>query len=48
MSDMDVPTLELRNLQTRFHTRDGVLPVVDGVSFTLARGKVLGLSLIHI
>jgi len=43
MSDMDVPTLELRNLQTRFHTRDGVLPVVDGVSFTLARGKVLGL-----
>jgi oligopeptide/dipeptide ABC transporter ATP-binding protein len=43
MSDVDVPTLELRNLQTRFHTRDGVLPVVDGVSFTLARGKVLGL-----
>jgi len=43
MSYMDVPTLVLRNLQTRFHTRDGVLPVVDGVSFTLARGKVLGL-----
>ena len=39
----EVPTLELRDLQTRFHTRDGVLPVVDGVSFTLARGKVLGL-----
>jgi len=43
MSDIEVPTLELRDLQTRFHTRDGVLPVVDGVSFTLARGKVLGL-----
>ena len=39
----DVPTLELRELTTRFHTRDGVLPVVDGVSFALARGKVLGL-----
>jgi len=43
MSADDVPTLEVRNLQTRFHTRGGVLPVVDGVSFTLARGKVLGL-----
>jgi len=39
----DVPTLEVRDLQTRFHTRAGVLPVVDGVSFTLGRGKVLGL-----
>ena len=39
----EVPTLEVRNLETRFHTRDGVLPVVDGVSFTLGRGKVLGL-----
>jgi peptide/nickel transport system ATP-binding protein len=39
----DIPVLELRDLRTRFHTRDGVLPVVDGVSFTLARGKVLGL-----
>ncbi|HSV47374.1 MAG TPA: ABC transporter ATP-binding protein [Ramlibacter sp.] len=39
----DVPTLEVRKLQTSFHTRNGVLPVVDGVSFTLARGKVLGL-----
>ncbi|HEY9064052.1 MAG TPA: ABC transporter ATP-binding protein [Burkholderiaceae bacterium] len=39
----ELPTLDVRNLQTRFHTRDGVLPVVDGVSFTLGRGKVLGL-----
>jgi len=38
-----VPTLEVRHLQTRFHTRAGVLPVVDDVSFTLGRGKVLGL-----
>ena len=39
----DIPTLEVRNLHTRFHTRAGVLPVIDGVSFTVARGKVLGL-----
>ncbi|MBV8617397.1 MAG: ABC transporter ATP-binding protein [Curvibacter sp.] len=37
------PTLEVRDLHTRFHTRDGVLPVVDGLSFTLERGQVLGL-----
>ncbi|KQP22526.1 ABC transporter ATP-binding protein [Pseudorhodoferax sp. Leaf267] len=35
--------LELRDLRTQFHTRDGVLTVVDGVSFTLQRGQVLGL-----
>ena len=40
---MATPTLEVRDLHTRFHTRAGVLPVVDGVSFTLGRGKVLGL-----
>ena len=37
------PVLEVKSLCTRFHTRDGVLPVVDGVSFTLQRGRVLGL-----
>ena len=36
-------TLEVRNLRTHFHTRAGVLPAVDDVSFTLARGKILGL-----
>ncbi len=39
----DVPVLEVRDLQTRFHTRAGVLPVVNHVSFSLGRGKVLGL-----
>ena len=43
MSGEATPVLELRDLRTRFHTRDGVLPVVDGVSFTLGRGQVLGL-----
>jgi oligopeptide/dipeptide ABC transporter ATP-binding protein len=39
----EAPLLEVRDLCTRFHTREGVLPVVDGVSFTLRRGQVLGL-----
>jgi len=36
-------TLDVRDLRTHFHTRAGVLPAVDGVSFTLARGQILGL-----
>ena len=41
--EKEPPTLEVRHLQTRFHTRAGVLPVVNDVSFRLERGKVLGL-----
>jgi peptide/nickel transport system ATP-binding protein len=36
-------TLEVRHLQTRFFTREGVLPAVEDVSLTLGRGRVLGL-----
>ncbi len=43
MSAQETPVLEVRDLQTRFHTRAGVLPVVNHVSFSLGRGKVLGL-----
>jgi len=35
--------LDVRDLHTRFYTRAGVLPVVNGVSFSLGRGQVLGL-----
>jgi peptide/nickel transport system ATP-binding protein len=35
--------LTVDNLHTEFATRDGVLRAVQGVSFTLARGEVLGL-----
>jgi peptide/nickel transport system ATP-binding protein len=37
------PTLEVRNLRTHFFTRAGVVRAVDDVSFTVDRGKVLGL-----
>ncbi|MBK1660470.1 ABC transporter ATP-binding protein [Paracraurococcus ruber] len=40
---MSPPTLEVRNLRTHFFTRAGVVKAVDDVSFTVARGKVLGL-----
>ncbi len=39
----DRPTLEVRNLQTHFFTRAGVVKAVDDVSFAVPRGKVLGL-----
>jgi peptide/nickel transport system ATP-binding protein len=35
--------LEVRDLQTHFFTRDGVAKAVDGVSFSLDRGEILGL-----
>jgi len=35
--------LEVRDLATHFHLRRGVVKAVDGVSFSLKRGEVLGL-----
>jgi oligopeptide/dipeptide ABC transporter ATP-binding protein len=35
--------LEVRDLSVKFTTEDGIVPAVDGVSFTLERGKVLGI-----
>jgi oligopeptide/dipeptide ABC transporter ATP-binding protein len=35
--------LDVRNLKTYFHVLDGVVPAVDGVSFTLERGRTIGI-----
>jgi len=41
---MSCPVLDVRELRTVFETRRGVVHAVDGVSFELARGEVLGLA----
>jgi peptide/nickel transport system ATP-binding protein len=37
------PTLQVENLQTHFFTKQGVAKAVDGISFTVDRGEVMGL-----
>jgi peptide/nickel transport system ATP-binding protein len=39
----DATTLVVEDLRTWFHTRSGVIKAVDGVSFTVESGKILGL-----
>ena len=40
---MSAPVLQVENLQTHFFTKAGVVKAVDGVSFAVERGRVLGL-----
>ncbi len=35
--------LEVKDLKTYFYTTDGILPAVDGVSFSIGRGETLGI-----
>ena len=39
----DAPILEVSELTTQFHTRAGVVKAVDGVSFSLHKGEIIGL-----
>ena len=43
MSDETKPVLQVDNLQTHFFTKAGVVKAVDGVSFSVERGQVMGL-----
>ena len=40
---MSKPLLQVRDLRTHFETRAGTIKAVDGISFTLERGEILGL-----
>lgn len=42
-SSLSTPVLEVRDLRTTFATEDGPVTAVDGVSFTVRRGEVLGI-----
>ncbi|MDQ4040617.1 MAG: ABC transporter ATP-binding protein, partial [Actinomycetota bacterium] len=37
------PLLEVRDLRVRFHVEDAVIGAVDGISYAVERGKVLGI-----
>src|SRR5579884_2979259 len=39
----DTPVLEVRNLQTRFRVRDTTVYAVEGASFALRQGQMLGI-----
>ena len=38
-----MPLLEVRNLKTYFHPREGVVRAVDGVSFNVEKGQAVGI-----
>ena len=40
---MPAPLLEVEDLRIHFPTQDGLVKAVDGVSYTLERGRTLGI-----
>src|SRR5438552_4525632 len=43
MPDGPPPLIDIQDLRTQFATDDGIVTAVDGVSFTIPRGKTVGL-----
>src|SRR5690349_24311270 len=43
MPDSLPPLIDVQELRTQFATDDGLVTAVDGVSFTIPRGKTVGL-----
>jgi peptide/nickel transport system ATP-binding protein len=43
LASANAPLLDVRDLKTQFRTDDGLVKAVDGVSFTLEKGKTLGI-----
>ena len=39
----EAPLLDVRNLRTWFHTERGLFKAVDGISFSMRRGRAVGL-----
>jgi peptide/nickel transport system ATP-binding protein/oligopeptide transport system ATP-binding protein len=42
-SDSEQPLLEVEDLRTYFYTKEGEVPAVDGVDFSIDKGETLGL-----
>ena len=38
-----MPLLEVNDLRTYFHTRNGIVRAVDGISFEVESGETLGI-----
>src|SRR3954469_10986394 len=43
MPEVSKPLLEVKDLRVQFETADGTVKAVDGVSYSVERGKALGI-----
>ena len=43
MTDQNGTILSVKDLKTYFHTEDGVVKAVDGITFELKKGETLGI-----